>query len=273
VGTRRYYRIAVPSLAAPSPSWSSPRCRLRGSDTPGLVRSPLLGRSGGKLFVVQRVPEIQVRCRRDAVRQVVLLENAVDIGAERQSAARSQLNPNVCQAKILSAYKLTVSGRNSVCNPYEVIGLQTPHQEIRKTLFEQGSLQFRSPLPYQGLSDGIEFLVNKGAQLDRKDQLGRTPLSISLSILTQRRLGFAAFISHVDAAGRHPSFSWNWAPPFRQIRGYRGPPAQRQVRRYATLIGCSRCWASSARSPEVRRNSATPYWPAVTCRLGWGIPC
>lgn len=38
---------------------------------------------------------------------------------------------------------------------------------------------------YQGLNDVIEFLVSKGAKLDVKDELGQTPLSISLSILTK----------------------------------------------------------------------------------------
>lgn len=38
---------------------------------------------------------------------------------------------------------------------------------------------------YQGLSDVIEFLASKGAKLDTKDELGQTPLSISLSVLTK----------------------------------------------------------------------------------------
>ena len=38
---------------------------------------------------------------------------------------------------------------------------------------------------YQGLNDDIEFLVSKGAKIDAKDQLGQTPLSISLSVLTK----------------------------------------------------------------------------------------
>jgi len=38
---------------------------------------------------------------------------------------------------------------------------------------------------YQGLNDVIEFLASKGAKLDTKDELGQTPLSISLSILTK----------------------------------------------------------------------------------------
>ncbi len=38
---------------------------------------------------------------------------------------------------------------------------------------------------YQGLNDVIEFLVSKGAKLEAKDELGQTPLSISLSILTK----------------------------------------------------------------------------------------
>jgi ankyrin repeat protein len=38
---------------------------------------------------------------------------------------------------------------------------------------------------YQGLNDVIEYLVSKGAKMETKDQLGQTPLSISLSILTK----------------------------------------------------------------------------------------
>jgi len=38
---------------------------------------------------------------------------------------------------------------------------------------------------YQGLNDVIEFLVGKGAKMEAKDELGQTPLSISLSILTK----------------------------------------------------------------------------------------
>jgi uncharacterized protein len=38
---------------------------------------------------------------------------------------------------------------------------------------------------YQGLNDDIAFLASKGAKLDAKDQLGQTPLSISLSVLTK----------------------------------------------------------------------------------------
>jgi len=38
---------------------------------------------------------------------------------------------------------------------------------------------------YQGLNDVIEFLVSKGAKMDVKDELGQTPLSISLSIVTK----------------------------------------------------------------------------------------
>jgi len=38
---------------------------------------------------------------------------------------------------------------------------------------------------YQGLNDLIEFLVNKGAKPDVKDQLGQTPLSIAMSVLTK----------------------------------------------------------------------------------------
>jgi uncharacterized protein len=38
---------------------------------------------------------------------------------------------------------------------------------------------------YQGLTDVIELLVSKGANLETKDKLGQTPLSISLSILTK----------------------------------------------------------------------------------------
>jgi ankyrin repeat protein len=38
---------------------------------------------------------------------------------------------------------------------------------------------------YQGLNDLVAFLASKGARLDTKDQLGQTPLSISLSVLTK----------------------------------------------------------------------------------------
>jgi uncharacterized protein len=38
---------------------------------------------------------------------------------------------------------------------------------------------------YQGLNDLITLLVSKGANIDAKDQLGQTPLSISLSVLTE----------------------------------------------------------------------------------------
>jgi ankyrin repeat protein len=38
---------------------------------------------------------------------------------------------------------------------------------------------------YQGLNDLVEFLVSKGAKIDAFDQLGQTPLSISLSVLTK----------------------------------------------------------------------------------------
>jgi ankyrin repeat protein len=38
---------------------------------------------------------------------------------------------------------------------------------------------------YQGLNDVIEFLVSKGAKMEVKDELGQTPLSISLSIVTK----------------------------------------------------------------------------------------
>ena len=38
---------------------------------------------------------------------------------------------------------------------------------------------------YQGLNDVIDYLVSKGAKLETKDQLGQTPLSISLSVLTK----------------------------------------------------------------------------------------
>ena len=38
---------------------------------------------------------------------------------------------------------------------------------------------------YQGLNDLVEFLASKGAKLDTFDQLGQTPLSISLSVLTK----------------------------------------------------------------------------------------
>jgi hypothetical protein len=38
---------------------------------------------------------------------------------------------------------------------------------------------------YQGLNDVVEYLVSKGAKIDAFDQLGQTPLSISLSVLTK----------------------------------------------------------------------------------------
>jgi ankyrin repeat protein len=38
---------------------------------------------------------------------------------------------------------------------------------------------------YQGLNDVVEYLAGKGAKLETKDQLGQTPLSISLSVLTK----------------------------------------------------------------------------------------
>jgi ankyrin repeat protein len=38
---------------------------------------------------------------------------------------------------------------------------------------------------YQGLNDVVAFLASKGAKLDTMDQLGQTPLSISLSVLTK----------------------------------------------------------------------------------------
>jgi ankyrin repeat protein len=38
---------------------------------------------------------------------------------------------------------------------------------------------------YQGLNDVIEFLISKGAKTEVKDELGQTPLSIALSILTK----------------------------------------------------------------------------------------
>jgi ankyrin repeat protein len=38
---------------------------------------------------------------------------------------------------------------------------------------------------YQGITDVIEYLVSKGAKLETKDELGQTPLSISLSVLTK----------------------------------------------------------------------------------------
>jgi ankyrin repeat protein len=38
---------------------------------------------------------------------------------------------------------------------------------------------------YQGINDLIEVLVQRGAKLDTFDQLGQTPLSISLSVLTK----------------------------------------------------------------------------------------
>jgi ankyrin repeat protein len=38
---------------------------------------------------------------------------------------------------------------------------------------------------YQGLNDLVELLVKRGAQVDAFDELGQTPLSISLSVLTK----------------------------------------------------------------------------------------
>jgi ankyrin repeat protein len=38
---------------------------------------------------------------------------------------------------------------------------------------------------YQGLNDLVELLVKRGAKIDAFDQLGQTPLSISLSVLTK----------------------------------------------------------------------------------------
>jgi ankyrin repeat protein len=38
---------------------------------------------------------------------------------------------------------------------------------------------------YQGLNDVVALLASKGAKLDTMDQLGQTPLSISLSVLTK----------------------------------------------------------------------------------------
>ena len=38
---------------------------------------------------------------------------------------------------------------------------------------------------YQGLNDVIEYLTSKGGKLDTFDELGQTPLSISLSVLTK----------------------------------------------------------------------------------------
>ena len=38
---------------------------------------------------------------------------------------------------------------------------------------------------YQGLTDLIEFLVGKGANINEMDAFGQTPLSISLAVLTQ----------------------------------------------------------------------------------------
>jgi hypothetical protein len=58
-------------------------------------------------------------------------------------------------------------------------------------LFEQGSLQFRANQAvryFMGLGF-IEFPVNRGAKLYTKDELGQTPLSISLSILTKEEAG------------------------------------------------------------------------------------
>ena len=38
---------------------------------------------------------------------------------------------------------------------------------------------------YQGLNDEVEFLVKRGAKIDAFDELGQTPLSVSLSVLTK----------------------------------------------------------------------------------------
>jgi ankyrin repeat protein len=38
---------------------------------------------------------------------------------------------------------------------------------------------------YQGLNDLVAYLASKGAKLDTMDQLGQTPLSIALSVLTK----------------------------------------------------------------------------------------
>jgi ankyrin repeat protein len=38
---------------------------------------------------------------------------------------------------------------------------------------------------YQGLNDLVAYLVSQGAKIDAKDELGQTPLSISLSVLTK----------------------------------------------------------------------------------------
>jgi uncharacterized protein len=38
---------------------------------------------------------------------------------------------------------------------------------------------------YQALDDVVEYLVSKGAKLEVKDELGQTPLSIALSVLTK----------------------------------------------------------------------------------------
>src|SRR4029450_4077685 len=38
---------------------------------------------------------------------------------------------------------------------------------------------------YQGLTDVIEFLVSKGANVNEMDSFGQTPLSISLAVLGQ----------------------------------------------------------------------------------------
>ena len=37
---------------------------------------------------------------------------------------------------------------------------------------------------YQGLTDDIEFLVSKGADINRMDSFGQTPLSIALGVVT-----------------------------------------------------------------------------------------
>ncbi len=38
---------------------------------------------------------------------------------------------------------------------------------------------------YQGLNDVVEYLAGKGGKLNTKDELGQTPLSIALSVVTK----------------------------------------------------------------------------------------
>jgi hypothetical protein len=53
----------------------------------------------GKLNVVEFVPEILVRCVGNAVHQLVLPENAVDVGAERQSAAVERVDHSTARLR------------------------------------------------------------------------------------------------------------------------------------------------------------------------------